>query len=164
MGAIWGGEVAVGSESTFEIGVYTPEGAMTRVVRVLSRVEEVGEDDVETYIQERLAGATLEERPRIRQSLEEMPVPETKPAYGSIMADEVGNLWVGAWAVYPQVPATWTVMDAEGRWLGDVEMPEGFFPLDIGAGWILGVERDAMDVEYIVLYPLRKGRGEGEAR
>jgi len=37
-----------------------------------------------------------------------------------------------------------------------VEMPSSFHPFHIGGDWILGVELDDMDVEYVVVYSLRK--------
>ena len=85
-----------------------------------------------------------------------MPVPETKPAFGALLPDEPGNLWVADWVASPGLPRRWTVLDPAGRWLGAVEVPPRFFPFSIGSDWILGVERDDLDVEYVVLYPLEK--------
>ncbi len=157
VGAIWDGSLAIGSQSSFELGQYGTDGALEKLVRIPGRDLSVGDDDLETYIQERLRAVALEDQARFRQSLEAMPVPATKPAYGGFLADEGGNLWVSEWAVYPQVPLRWTVLDEGGRWLGEVEMPEGFLPLAIGGDWILGVEKDELDVEYVALYDLLKG-------
>ena len=38
-------------------------------------------------------------------------------------------------------------------------MAPRFFPYSIGGDWVLGVERDELDVEYVVLYPLLKDGG-----
>ena len=86
-----------------------------------------------------------------------MPVPSEKPAYGGLLSDEVGNLWVGVWTLYPEVPEQWTILDPAGGWLGSLVMPGRFFPFAIGEDWVLGVETDELDVEYVVLYPLNKG-------
>ena len=157
VGTIRGGLVVVGAMERYEMEELSPDGELLRIMRIPGRVEEVKASDLEAYIQGRLATAPPERHPSIRQSLEDMPVPETLPAYGWMLSDAHGNLWVGAWANYPEVPPFWTVFDGEGRWLGDVGMPPGFFPMDIGEDWILGVERDEMDVEYVTLYPLEKG-------
>jgi hypothetical protein len=114
-------------------------------------------EDLQAYIQGQLENAPPERQPSIRQSLQEMPHPETLPAYGGLLEDRSGNLWVAEWAMAPRLPSHWTVFDNAGHWLGDVTMPQGFFPWDIGKDWVLGTERDELDVEYVVLYPLRKG-------
>jgi hypothetical protein len=90
-----------------------------------------------------------------------MPCPATKPAFGEILSDEVGNLWVGEWTSYPLTPERWTVLDRSGRWLGEVVMPGRFLPFVIGEDWVLGVEWDDLDVEYVVLYPLSKDAMDG---
>jgi hypothetical protein len=40
-------------------------------------------------------------------------------------------------------------------------MPRRFFPYAIGEDWVLGVEWDDLDVEYVVLYPLLKDAADG---
>jgi hypothetical protein len=85
-----------------------------------------------------------------------MPFPESRPAYGSFLQDQEGNVWVGDWALHPDVPEGWTVLHSTGQWLGRVVVPPRFFPYHVGDDWILGVEWDELDVEYVVLYPLVK--------
>lgn len=158
VGTIRGDRVVVGAQESFELGEYGLGGELLRIVRIPGRVEEVGPAELEAYIQGRLANAPAERHPSIRQSLEDMPTPKTLPAYGGMVSDSQGNLWVGAWAIFPEVASLWTVFDGEGVWLGEVELPTGFFPMDIGEDWILGVERDELEVEYVTLYPLDRGR------
>ncbi len=83
----------------------------------------------------------------------------TLPAYNRMLADRSGNLWVRAEntpqaAARASSPSHWSVFSAEGRWLGDVSMPGRFIPTDIGPGYVLGVSRDADDVESVALYGL----------
>jgi sugar lactone lactonase YvrE len=154
-----GGRVVVGPQIHFELREMSPEGRVLRVVRVLGKEEAVGPEELERYIQLRLQAAPPERHAEMRRSLESMPVPETMPPYGGILGDEDGNLWVGEWAMYPQVAGSWDVFDPAGAWLGAVGTPPKFDPRDIGSDWVLGVERDELDVEYVVVYPLLKGEG-----
>ena len=39
--------------------------------------------------------------------------------------------------------------------LGTITMPESFRPLEVGADYVLGVQKDESDVEQVALYPLR---------
>jgi len=150
------GRAIVGPQRAFEVLEIAPNGSLVRVVRIPRREEAVGPEALEAYIQGRLRGAPADRHPGIRRSLEAMPVPETVPPYGAIRGDDVGNLWVGAWAMYPQLADTWEVFAPGGAWLGTVKMPPGVDPADIGPDWILGVGRDELDVEYVVVYPLIK--------
>ena len=150
------GRVVVGPQTRYELSELSPEGRLLRVVRVLLKEGEVGAAELEAYIQGRIRMAPPERHPEIRRSLETMPIPETMPPYGAIQADDEGNLWVGAWAMYPETAATWDVFDTTGAWLGTVAVPAGFGPWDIGEDWILGVEKDELDVEHVVVYPLIK--------
>jgi hypothetical protein len=47
------------------------------------------------------------------------------------------------------------VHDAEGRLVARVRMPESFRPLHIGEDFVLGVERDDLDVEHVRMYRIR---------
>jgi hypothetical protein len=157
VGTIRGDRIAVGDQESFEIREYSPAGEVLRFLRIPGRIRRVTDQDLEEYIRGRLASAPPDRHPSLRQSLEGMPHSETLPAYGAILSDTEGNLWVGEWAMYPQVAGSWAVFQEDGRWLGAVEAPPRFDPRAIGEDWILGVEWDELDVEYVVVYPLVKG-------
>lgn len=53
----------------------------------------------------------------------------------------------------PSAPgAEWHVYDPDGRLSGTILLPGRLRPSEITATHILGVERDELDVEYIVKY------------
>lgn len=154
--AIRRGRVVVGDQSSFQLAEFAASGELVRSVRVSEVGKPVGPQEMESFLRQRLADAPPEDHPAIRRSVEGMPRPETMPAYGGILGDSEGNLWVSEWAMYPETPAGWAVFGEDGVWLGSVAMPPRFLPLDIGPDWVLGVEQDELDVESLALYPLRK--------
>lgn len=156
VGTIRGDRIAVGDQESFEVREYSPAGEVLRILRIPGRIRRVTAQDLEEYIQGRLTVAPPNRHPSLRKSLEEMPHPETLPAYGAITSDTEGNLWVGEWAMYPDVARRWTVFHGDGRWLGEVGVASKFDPRAIGEDWILGVEWDELDVEYVVVFPLVK--------
>jgi hypothetical protein len=156
VGSLWQGNLVVGTQDSFELVELGPEGEVTRVVRIPGWDLSLDPGEMEEYLQLRLQGVPQERRPAVRKELEAMPVPSTKPAYGQVLSDEPGNLWVGEWTLFPGIPQRWTVLDRAGGWLGEVAMPGRFLPFAIGEDWVLGVERDDLDVQYVLLYPLRK--------
>jgi hypothetical protein len=155
-GTLRGDRVVVGDQALFELQELSASGDLLRILRIPGKVEEVTPAALEAYIQSRLVGAPPEQHPSIRQSLEEMPAPDTKPAYGGMLSDATGCLWVSEWTYSPEFPSYWTIFNEGGQWLGEVEVPERFYPWVIGEDWILGVEQDELDVEYVVLYPLER--------
>lgn len=157
VGAVRDGRVVVGSQDRWELEEHDPGGGLLRRIRLRGPDLSVGPEDVERVIAGRVEAAPPERRPGLRRRLESSPVPGTRPAYGGLLADAAGNLWVSEWEPYPRIPRRWTVIDPRGRWLGPVTMPPAFHPLDIGGDWILGMERDSLDVERVVLRRLRKG-------
>jgi hypothetical protein len=153
---IWQGLLVVGSQDSFELRAFDPTGAPSQVVRIQGVDLAIGQKELDAYIRERLAAVEEQERPGLRISLESMPVPRRKPAYGSLLADEEGNLWVNEWSQYPGIAPDWRVLGSKGEWLGVVTFPDGFFPYDIGGDWVLGTQRDELDVESVVLLPLMR--------
>jgi hypothetical protein len=153
---VWGDGVVTGTQNAFELVRHNPQGDVTGVVRIPGWDLRLTDEDVEAYIQGRLSQTDEERRPGLRSELESMPRPDTRPALGHLLADELGNLWVSEWAIDPDNPEVWTVLDPSGAWLGSLTVPERFSPYVIGGDWVLGVEWDDLDVEYVAMYPLRK--------
>jgi len=83
-----------------------------------------------------------------------MDLPPTRPAYGRLLVDEEGFLWAAEPTRYPHPAGSWTVFAPDGRLLGVVTMPERFRLHQAGPDWVLGVWRDELDVEFVVLFPL----------
>lgn len=93
------------------------------------------------------------------------------PAVSQLLLSRTGELWVrrfvtedaiGArgplgmrWRSNP-VPSDWSIYDQQGLWIADCRLPARFAPGEIGADYVIGVTRDADDVERATLFRLRK--------
>ncbi len=87
----------------------------------------------------------------------ELEFPDTKPAYGAIKVDALGNLWVAEFSHgHYDRSGIWTVFDADGVMLGTVELPTGGRIADIGEDYLLGAWRSELDVEQVKMYRLIK--------
>ena len=99
-----------------------------------ARLEEIVQEDMSRY------------RAMIGQPL---------PLFGSPFADAAGNVWLPSYRpAYPEEGSPYTVISSDGEWLGQVETPPRFRILDVTGGLVLGVLRDEMDVENVVVYEL----------
>ena len=79
------------------------------------------------------------------------------PLFGSPFADADGNVWLPSYRpAYPEEGSPYTVISPDGAWLGQVDTPPRFRILDVTGGLVLGVLRDEMDLENVVVYGLDK--------
>ena len=129
----------------------------TRFFRRVTAPVQVEPQHMETLRERALAAVTDDDRRRgTEQFYRDIPVPETFPAYGGIALSVEGYLWVREYDLPGAEANNWSVYDAGGTLRGTLGLPPRFQPLDIGPDYVLGVWRDADDVEHVQLYDLIK--------
>ena len=85
----------------------------------------------------------------------ELPKPDSIPNLDDLVVDQLGRVWVGSYQADPAVARVYHVYDMEEQTLAArVAMPAGVEVLEIGADYVLGITRDALDIEHIVLLDL----------
>lgn len=151
----------------YEIRVYAIDGKLQSIIRRSWTPTPITANDWEHWVVEwsklwvRTTGA---ERERDVQKVRESPWAEENPAFSQFIVDRGGRLWVreahwqdaiaaGSLVGTPAVPSSWSVFDSRGRWLGDVSMPTGFQPFEIGTDYVTGVMRTD-GVTQVVIYEL----------
>lgn len=157
LAAVNGERAVFGDNESYELAVYTPDGALERLVRRPQAPRPVTDDALEALLKTRLDRVS---DPARRQSMErsyrEIPHPSTMPSYEAVFLDDAGNLWVHDFEPTPSTPPRWTVFDPEGRMLGSVALPDRFRPMQIGSDFVLGVWSDDLDVQHVRMYRLEK--------
>lgn len=152
------GRVAVGSTDVYRVDLYGPDGRLRRVVRGPGGARPLDEGTVEAWLEEKLADAEdPAARKRYRRAADPSVLPDSLPAFESLLVDRGGRLWVREYRPPgARGPARWSVYDRRGRRLGEVEMPAALEPFEIGEGYVLGLWRDELGVEHVRMYGLRK--------
>ena len=149
----------VGTSDAYEILGYSIEGVLNTIVRRdLDRIP-VTEKDRAEYLENEFYGKLDEQggwRRRLRRVFLEMDYPSTMPAHGRLLVAKSDNLWVEYYRPAWKRESRWTVFNAQGRMLGDVDMPLDMEVLEIGSDYVLGLLKDELDVEYVQLYELIK--------
>ena len=75
------------------------------------------------------------------------------PLFGSPFADAEGRVWLPSYRPGgSREGLSYTVISSDGEWLGTVDTPPRFRILDVAGGLVLGVLRDEMDVENVVVW------------
>jgi hypothetical protein len=146
-----------GGGDRYEISVRTSDSAPARLIRRRHETRDVSEADEETYITERLNGVDdPDARDELRRSLQEQPFPSTFPAYANLTVSRDGHLWIQSYRRPGESPPPWSVFALDGRWLGDVQLPEDFDPMWIDDEVVAGVWEDELEVEHLRAYRLVK--------
>jgi hypothetical protein len=92
---------------------------------------------------------------------------ETVPAFGTLAIATNGELWISEFhramgrpgpgaTIAPTSPVRWNVFSRNGDWVADVMLPARFVPYEMGSDYVVGVTFDRDDVEYVVLYRIRR--------
>jgi hypothetical protein len=138
-----------GSGDTYEFRQYGFDAKLRRITRMPHRPVAVSP--------EMIAGAKdqhAEAAGTFGPTVPDLPFPEYLPPFAGALTDRDGNLWVRPMGT-GQEPI-WSVLNPEGHYLGDVVLPNGFVPFEIGSDYILTRVWDEYQVEYLRLYRLVK--------
>lgn len=152
--------VAYGNTRRFDISIM--DGNSGVVVRIVRRVDDTRlatGNHREAWISSRLEdiGDDGTERARRRMALyENMPFPDTLPAFETLVLQQGGRLWVKEASFDDPTSGSreWSVFDREGYPIGTVEMQTDFRPFEIGNDYVLGVWTDDLGVEYVHMYDI----------
>jgi hypothetical protein len=147
--------VSTADEAEVEIHDYT--GRIVRIIRWTAGDRTVSTDDVTAYFERRLAEATGDQSRRIVQELRaKQPIAERFPTVSYLTFDDTDRLWVfGYQRPLDEAAPPVLIFGSDGRLVCAVELPESGFVDGVGLDWVLAVERDADDVEYVRMYGLR---------
>ena len=159
-------ELLYGVNDVYRIETYEG-GQLRRVVTMPHEPEPVTEADQEAFkevLKEAWSTAGVPPH-QVDMLLSRVGFADTYPAYLQFLGGPQGSLWVQHLrppsTLTPEEMAkfnpmslgasTWDVFDSEGRFLGQVETPERFQPFEIRDGRMIGVWRDDLDVQYVVI-------------
>lgn len=152
--AVSGDRIFFGSQDSYELGVYAPDGDLRRLIRLDRSQIPLSEADLAAFIESDVADRDPSVGPERRRQLEEMPRMEFLPPHGAIHADAQGYFFVEEYRLPGDDIPVLNVFDPEGRLTGRLTLPAGLQILEIGEDYVLGLVQDEMGVEYLSLYEL----------
>lgn len=164
LAALRGDTMLVGTGSSFEVASIGPNGTPVGLVKAAIEREPVTPEDSKAFTEAALtrlrSGSRTMNTPldsNLIRALEKAPFPTRKPAFGRMLVDRTGALWLSAPLNPPASASSWTVFAPDGTWLGTVTTPEGLRVDEIGADYVLGVYRQRHGEERVRSYPLTRG-------
>ena len=154
----------IGTGASFEIATIGPDGTPLGLLRAPIERAAITREESEAYTAAaltRLRGGAVSMQVELDsnfiKAIERAPFPARKPAFGRLVVDQTGALWVSAPLAQPNDPTEWTVFSPEGQWLGSVTTPAGLRIDEIGKDYVLGVWRQTHGGEQVRSYPLSRG-------
>jgi len=157
--AVGADRIYLGISDTWEIDVYSPAGALQRIIRRTHEPRAVTDSDIEKNRSRLLEAMDNQSNPfakQLRDAYATVAYPATMPAFGEMRTDPDGNLWVAEFSPSLDESRRWSVFDPDGRWLGDVTTPPQLVVREIGSDYVLGQTSDEMETEHVLLYRLIK--------
>lgn len=145
-----------GAGATWELERHAADGRLLGLIRRREPPRRLAAEDIARLKREWLADQpSAEQRAFFERYLAAMPIPERLPAYRALRVAANGAIWVHRYALPGEDDTRWSVFDAQGRLLGELDLPPGFDPNVIGTDYLLGVATDSLGVEHVQLWALR---------
>lgn len=136
---------------TPEVRVHRGE-RLERILRWEPGNLSVREEDVEAYRAARLERAG-DRAPAIRRSLDSSPVKDAFPAVMEIQVDPQGRVWTRSFARPGATANEWLGFAETGEFICSLSVPRALRVYRFDATAVVGVHRDEMGVESIVVTP-----------
>ncbi len=148
-----------GTPDRYEIRKYDLEGRVRRIIRrpveakpvEPSMIEQLMEIELDRVRQFQGDDAVAAARARF----ESQEFGDLTPLFMTAFVDDEKRLWVGS-SEWPlgRFATDWSIFSPEGRWLGEIQAPEGLRILDVSGDAVLGVWHDQLDVPYVQVHRL----------
>lgn len=147
--------VWVGTQDEASIEALDPAGNVRERIRWPADLT-LGDAEVDAFAQVEIdfSNADASASQAIRARWAGVARPPSLPAYGRIVADAGGRIWVSERYVPLIEPRRWVVLEPGADVLGRIDVPDRFRIFEVGPDWVLGRSTDALGVERVLLYDL----------
>ena len=145
--------VALSNGLAYEIAVVEIGGREMRIRRRMER-QPLPAGAVTRFIDGYVSRYPQQRQSEVRGHFEGLPSTDLTPTHSALQFDPAASLWIESYRLPWDTLATrkWSVFEAAGGWLGDVEFPKGLRVFEIGENLVVGVERDNDGVEFVRIY------------
>ena len=152
--------VVSGATETDVLHYQRLDGTLARLVHLGESPRRLTESERAAEIERHVAEVPERARAGIRRMYEDLPIPDTLPVFDEVVPGPRGQLWVRLFQLpRSDGPATWIVLDADGRAVAKIETPAGADLLEAGPDYLLVRSTDELDVERVQIWPLERSGG-----
>lgn len=176
--ALWGDRILHAVNNNYRISVYGPAGGLQRVIAKPFTLAPVTDADKDPF-KRALRKAMLDQGapPQLATQLVDtrLHFAPNYPAFAQMLEGPFGTILVQLieplanlseeerenfdFASGSAASRQWDVFDDQGRYQGVLMMPAGFQPVEFRGNEIYGIQRDELDVQYVVKLTVERGEG-----
>jgi hypothetical protein len=140
----------VADTGTPEVRILGLNGTVHRIVRLALEAVPVSPNDIQRIRDQYLGGLPTGLREEVQARLAAVPIPPTLPFFSRLEVASDGTIWLQSYQRFQDERITgWNLINADGVWLGEIDLPEGFFVHEFGEHDAVGVWEDSLGVEFI---------------
>jgi hypothetical protein len=146
----FGQRILLGSNDMMQVEELDMSGNLLRILRIPDYPLDLSDAEISAERDFVLGRGPPGSTSPFRQALQDAPASDTRPAFTDILVDPSGAVWLQLHRGEGEqdLPEEWLVLDADGTWLGTVEIPDRFTVSDITMDAVLGVWEDELDVQH----------------
>ncbi len=159
--AVSGNSVYVGRGIDASVHRWNKDGSLSLVIRWAAPRRAVTAEVRDRYRRAKQTPPPPFDASAWNRYLDQVPFPDEMAVYQRLVIDATGCLWVQQFPPLDGDSSSWFVFDVDGAWLGTVDVPTNLRILEIGMKYVLGVQRDRLDVPVVVVIPLDRDASSG---
>jgi hypothetical protein len=145
----------VASTERFEIRAHRLDGTLERVIRRPEPTRPLAGGEYAAAVAASVAEVSdPAARARRAAIYASAPAVTVRPAFAHFTPSAGGGLWVQHFDTPQRFSRQASIFDREGDWLGDVTLPEGLLPLQVGRDFVLGTWQDADGATHVRVHRL----------
>lgn len=156
--SIAGDRVFVGTQERGELRALEADGRVAEIIRWPTGDLTITAADIdlfnETMIE--ISGGGEEVRQQIIERSQLVPRPDGKPAYGRVLVDARGLLWISEPSTMLVSPERWSVVEPGAGVVAQVTLPASFRLLEVGDDYVLGARTDELGVQTVQVLALAR--------
>lgn len=157
--AALGDEIVVGQSDRASIDIVDFAGrARGRIVAPLQPRVATASDLLEAVTLRIYEEASPSTRDVLRATIIQTPLRAAEVAYDAAVPDRLGNLWLRTFEMPRRDSVLWRVIDRTGRTVATSVLPVNLYVTEVGADYVLGIQRGVGTRERVALYALLKGK------
>lgn len=161
--AVSAGEFVIARSDVPEVVWRRSDGSIRQIVRWRPTWEYPTDDELDRHKASQLeragsqiSDAELADMADLMDELYRVAPERPLPLFSRIHGDDAGRVWLAEHVVtWPtDEPTAYTVIDFDGAWLGTIRLPWEFRLLAVRGDWVLGVVKDELDIQTVVVHEL----------
>lgn len=144
--------------NAFEVQIFDPDGTLHTIARIDERPTERTDALLEAFVRGSLPNAS---DARLANQIEQQhatTLPDSLPGYVDVLLGPEGELWAERFTMPGADSVRWDVFRPDGMYVGRVMVPQSLQLWQVGRDDVLGIARDELDVERVLVAGVRYRR------